>query len=178
MVEYSNIIFLDIDGVFNCQLFYHSEQFNKDESEAKDLDEYHLSHICRERIQWFNTLCKDTNSVVVVSSTWRLGRSVEDLQILFDECGGTFKVIDKTGHCKSRIRGVEIYEWLHDNITPETHGVHYFDYYNYVIIDDDSDMLLNQGTHFFQTDTYSGLTPTTCYKVKRFLTKKTFHCDV
>ena len=38
---------------------------------------------------------------------------------------------------------------------------------------DDSDMLLNQKEHFFQTDNYSGLTPTICYKIKRFITGRT-----
>ena len=31
-----------------------------------------------------------------------------------------------------------------------------------------------QQAHFFQTDSYSGLTPNTVYKIKRFLTHKTF----
>lgn len=29
-------------------------------------------------------------------------------------------------------------------------------------------------SHFFQTDNYAGLTPTICYKIKRFFTHKTF----
>ena len=43
---------------------------------------------------------------------------------------------------------------------------------DYVIFDDDSDMLLWQQKHFFKTDNYSGLTPTTCYKAKRYLDKE------
>jgi hypothetical protein len=35
-------------------------------------------------------------------------------------------------------------------------------------------MLLWQQHNFFQTDNYSGLTPTTTYKIKRFFTQKTF----
>ena len=53
----------------------------------------------------------------------------------------------------------------------ETCGCHYYDFYNYVIIDDDSDMLLNQQEHFFNTDYYSGLTHNTCYRIKRFFNK-------
>ena len=45
-------------------------------------------------------------------------------------------------------------------------------YNNYAIIDDDSDMLLWQKDNFFQTDSYSGLTPTTCYKIKNFFMQK------
>lgn len=44
-------------------------------------------------------------------------------------------------------RGVEIAEYLteHSDIT------------NYVILDDDSDMLLEQKDHFIQTDSYLGI---------------------
>jgi hypothetical protein len=119
-------------------------------------------------------LCKEINAVVVISSTWRLGKTVEELQEIFDYVGGTFKIIGKTDSSDLRVRGPEIKKWLEKNINEETHGCMYFDFYKYVIIDDDSDMLLNQREHFFQTDSYSGLTPTTCYKIKRFIKRKTF----
>lgn len=178
------IIFLDIDGVFNCQLFYTSNQF-KDYKEAKkslrksvkvkhiERLDYYKSQICQERIGWFNTLCDDLKADVVISSTWRMGKTVEQLQEIFEYCGGRFNIIGKTPYTGFE-RGTEISKWLHDNINEETHGVNYYDFYQYAIIDDDSDMLLNQSMHFFQTDAYSGLTPTTCYKIKRFFTHKTF----
>ena len=53
-------------------------------------------------------------------------------------------------------------------------GIHYYDFYRFAIIDDDSDMLLNQQFNFFQTDNYSGLTPNICYRIKRFFIHKTF----
>ena len=92
---YVPLIFLDVDGVFNCQIFYHSKQF-QDYKEAKktlrkslkakqiERMEYYSSQICRERIQWFNELCKEINAEVVVSSTWRMGKTVEQLQEIFD----------------------------------------------------------------------------------------------
>ena len=173
-VCYTPLIFLDIDGVFNCQLFYSSSQY-KDyrESEKTNKLDYYASQICKERIKWFNELCKEINAEVIVSSTWRNGKSVEQLQDIFDYCGGTFKVISKTPHTGFE-RGTEISKWLKDNIKPETHGCNYFDFHKYAIIDDDSDMLLNQKFNFFQTDKYSGLTPNTCYKIKRFITGRTF----
>jgi len=178
-----NIIFLDIDGVLNCQLHYHSLQFEsyrdakkqlvKDvKAERIDRMEYYKSQISLERILWFNELVKETDSGVVISSTWRLGKTVEELQGIFDACGGTFKVLDVTPHT-GYARGTEIYKWLYDN-TEKYFGIKYFDFYRYAIIDDDSDMLLTQQYNFFQTDNYSGLTPTTCYKIKRFFTNKTF----
>ena len=178
------LIFLDIDGVFNCQLFYSSKQF-KDYKEAKkqlrkdvkaervDRLDYYANQICKERIKWFSELCKEINAEVVVSSTWRSGKTVEELQEIFDYCGGTFKVISKTPHTGYE-RGTEISKWLQDNIKEETHGCLYFDFHKYAIIDDDSDMLLNQRFNFFQTDNYCGLTPNTCYRIKRFITGKTF----
>lgn len=178
------LIFLDIDGVLNCQLFYKSNQFN-DYKEAKkqlrkdvksqmiDKLDYYSRQICKERIKWLSELCKDVNAKVVVSSTWRSGKTVEELQEIFDYCGGTFKVIGKTPHTGYE-RGTEISKWLKENIKLETHGCHYFDFHTYAIIDDDSDMLLNQRFNFFQTDSYSGLTPNTCYKIKRFIIGQTF----
>ncbi len=179
--ELRNIIFLDIDGVFNCQLHYQSEQFlayrnrdhSKDSSNKKeDRLEYDKSQICEQRIKWFNELVEETNALVVISSTWR-SRGVQDLQEMFDYCSGTFKILDVTPHSNHRVRGVEIKEWLSKNCM-ELFGIHDFDFYRYAIIDDDSDMLLRQQDHFFQTDNYSGLTPNTCYKIKRFFTHKTF----
>lgn len=190
--KYNSIIFLDIDGVMNCQLFYtekfaHLERFDGiplykvvkkylhkliKKKEISDLD-YYKSQMCAKRIGWLNELCAETNSAVVLSASMRNGWSTEDLQKIFNYCGATFTIIDKTGNCQCRIRGVEIHQWLQDNCM-KWFGVNYYDFYRWVAIDDDSDFLLNQQDHLFQVDNYSGLTPTTCYKIKRFFTHKTF----
>lgn len=164
------IIFLDIDGVFNCQTFYSKRKVIID----KSLTEYRINQICKERISWFNELVEDIDANVVVSSSWR-SIGIEDLQKTFDGAGGTFKVHDITPYGgKGTVRGCEIKMWLEKNITKEKYGINYHDFYRYAIIDDDSDMLLKQQNHFFQTDNYSGLTPNTCYKIKRFATHETF----
>lgn len=170
-----NIIFLDIDGVFNCQLHYESEQFNDyvKNGDKENQMEYYAHQICKKRIQLLNKLCEETDTQIVVSSTWRSSKTIQELQDIFNYCGGTFKILDKTGHCDCRTRGCEIHKWLYDNCMVHF-GVNYYDFYRYAIIDDDSDMLLGQQMHFFQTDNYSGLTPTTVYKIKRFFTHKTF----
>jgi len=179
-----NIIFLDIDGVLNCELYYKGTQFNDYKSAKKELRkqvksenigrmEYYGSQICTDRIKLLNELCQETESKIVVSSTWRMTKSKEELQDILNNSGATFTVLDKTGHCECRTRGCEIYKWLQDNCMKHF-GVHGHDFYRYAIIDDDSDMLLNQQNHFFQTDTWSGLTPNTCYRIKRFFTHETF----
>lgn len=182
------IIFLDIDGVLNCQIYYESQQF-KDYKEAKkvlrkavkadeiEAIEYYSSQICKERIKMLNDLCLEIDAKVVISSTWRRNKSLELMQEIFKQNGATFEIISQTP-CTGYERGTEISLWLKENICLEIHGCNYYDFHKYAIIDDDSDMLLNQQFHFFKTDNYSGLTPNTCYKIKRFITGQTFGSPV
>ena len=178
------IIFLDLDGVFNCQIFYESKQYKDYKDANKKLKksvksgtisklEYYSSKICRERIGWFNSLCKDIDAEVVISASIRVRKTVQELQEIFNYSGATFKIIGKTEKLGYE-RGIEISKWLRDNIKPETHGCEYFDFHSFAIIDDNSDFLINQRFNLFQTDEYSGLTPNTCYKIKRFITGQTF----
>lgn len=169
------IIFLDVDGVLNSQLHYESKQYTNYLNfgdKTSDI-EYNKSQISEEKILMLNGLCEEINAIVVISASMRNQYSVEELQEIFNYCGATFTIIDKTGFTGFE-RGTEISQWLKKNITLEKHGCYYFDFNKYVIIDDDSDMLLTQQYNFFQTDTYIGLTPTICYKIKRFITNKTF----
>lgn len=164
-----NVIFLDIDGVLNCQVFYEktvkeAKKSLKKEVKRNAIDRmlFYKKQIDPERITWLNHLCTETNSVVVISSTWRKGNTFEELKNILAFCGATFKIIDVTPSLPCRVRGCEIHDWWSKN--GQTFS-------NYVIIDDDSDMLLNQTEHFFLTDSYSGLTPNTCYKIKNYLNK-------
>lgn len=174
------IIFLDIDGVFNCQIFYQENYKEvkkrlRKQVKSKEIErlERYKSQICPDRIKWFSELCKEVKADVVISSTWRIGKSVEELQEIMNYCGGSFRIIGKTENLGYE-RGIEISKWLRDNVKPETYGCNYYDFHRYAIIDDDCDMLLNQRFNFFQTDNYSGLTPNTCYKIKRFFSGRAF----
>ncbi len=168
------IIFLDIDGVLNCEVFYNSKQAQEAREEVKTDPESESSHwkhqICRERVSWLNDLCTEINAEVVISSSWR-GSGLEYCQKALQEAGATFEMIGVTPHLNQEgcLRGNEIYLWLQKNIVPATHGMFASDFKKYVIIDDDSDMLLWQQPNFFQTDRYSGLTPNMCWKIKNFL---------
>jgi hypothetical protein len=161
-----NIIFLDIDGVFNCQIFF--------KNSAKGVS-YVESMICKERVSWFNELCKDVKAKVVISSTWRMGKSLDEMKEIFAEVGGDFDIIGKTPILRgdASVRGNEIKLWLDKNIESVC-GIPERDFKSYVIIDDDSDMLYEHRNHLFLTDNYSGLTPITCYKVRRFFGGKMF----
>jgi hypothetical protein len=156
-----NIIFLDIDGVLNCDIY-----FAKEKSEG--IIKHPLSHICKERVGWLNELCAKTEAKVVLSSTWRYS-GLKYCQDVLKEAGATFEIIDVTPNLRGEncLRGNEILAWVKSN--QELLGYEYdSDFKSYAIIDDDSDMLYWQRNNFFQTDTYSGLTPNICYKIKRF----------
>ena len=189
--KYTNIIFLDVDGVLNCQLFYserykHLTQYDgipfyktvkkylRKQLKSKEIErlDYYKGEMCPFRMNLLNELCEETNTAVVLSASMRNRWSVEELQKIFNYCGATFTIIDKTDHTGYE-RGTEISKWLKENCD-KWFDVKYYDFYRYAIIDDDSDMLLNQQFNFFQTDNYMGLTPTTCYKIKNFFTHKTF----
>lgn len=163
----TKIIFCDFDGVLNSQL-YHTTPVKDRETNlgfAGDIDP--------AAVKLLNQLCSDTGAKVVVSSTWRLGRTVEELQDLLNKRGFTGEVIGTTpdmrtgqhGHCI--LRGNEILAWIKENRA--IIGADYHDYRHYVIFDDDSDMLYWQRNNYFQTDPYVGLTPNLCYRAKRFL---------
>ena len=157
-------IFLDIDGVLNHQLFYQektqSERFKEVGLPYCDLDP--------KKIELLNSLIELTGAQVVISSTWRMRRTVEELQSILEWGGFVGTVIAKTPNLSyskswdSVPRGAEIQVWL-DNTVKED--------YRYVIFDDDSDMLLSQRESFFHVDGYCGLTPNIIYKASRYLNK-------
>lgn len=175
----NRIIFLDIDGVLNCQLFYQDRASKKLMRKAVKKgnisgEDYHASQLCKERISWLNGLCERTGAQVVISSTWR-SSGLEYCKKALSDNGATFDIIDVTPWLKHEgcVRGNEIYHWIEKN-SVALFGIPSHEYRSYVIIDDDSDMLLWQAAHFFQTDNYSGLTPNTVYKIERFFTGKAF----
>lgn len=168
------IIFLDIDGVLNSEIFYGERHLRFESGEISRDDENHSkNNICTKIISYLNLLCQQIDAVVVISSSWRSGETVESMQNTLNEVGATFKIISLTPYTGYE-RGTEISKWLKNNINKETHGCLYFDFRNYVIIDDDDDMLLKQQQHFFKVDSYIGLTPTICEEIRKFITGKTF----
>ena len=190
--KFKNCLFLDVDGVLNCQLFYserykHLTQYDgipfyktvkkylRKLLKTKEISkwDYYKSEMCPMCMDMLNGLCERTNTAIVLSASMRSGWNVAELQEIFNYCGATFTIIGKTCHTKERIRGVEILEWLRENCM-EWFGVHSHNFYRYAIIDDDSDMLIWQQNNFFQTDNYSGLTPSTIYRIERFFTHETF----
>jgi hypothetical protein len=124
------VVFLDVDGVLNSIETFTARERARKEGPV-DTDEGH--QIDRGLVARLNTLLELTGAKVVVSSTWRMGRTTAELQKLLESRGFRGEVIGVTPihYNEGRERGHEIQEWLERS---RTH-VHSF-----VILDDDSDM--------------------------------------
>jgi Swiss Army Knife RNA repair-like protein len=125
------VIFLDIDGVL---------------APIRRWDRYgDLDPAC---IQVLNGIVARGGAGVVVSSTWRYGKTVAELQEILEAEGFTGCVLDKTPTgAPGADRGEEIAAWLAE------HAVD-----GYVIIDDHVDMG-ELRTHLVQTHPAHGLQP-------------------
>ena len=159
MADQVPIIFLDFDGVLNNQLFYTTGRAKK---KIYDIDP--------DNIKTLSTLFKyDTrNPKIVVSSSWRSGRTTSDFDEIFSKYDFHPEIIGLTEHLgKGTVRGNEIKSWLDEH--PELCGDTYYNYNRYVIFDDDSDMLLCQRNNFIHVDAYCGLSPRNVYHAERIL---------
>lgn len=136
------VAFLDFDGVLNSEqsaIFWHNKRDQaKWESEmytswTGSLKEYLAQEFCPIALSNVEELIRRVPDLkIVVSSTWRIGETVESLKnILKPAKLVSDAVIDVTPRLKLIPRGNEIQAWLdkHPEVT------------EFVIIDDDSDML-------------------------------------
>ena len=137
------MIFLDIDGVL---------------APIRQWDRYgDLDPMC---IGVLNEIVARGGADVVISSTWRYGKTVAELQEMLDAGGFTGRVLDKTpvGAAGSD-RGDEIATWLAE------HPVS-----GYVIIDDHVDMGALR-THLVLTQPAKGLQPADVSRALATLTR-------
>lgn len=139
------VIFLDIDGVLNTADSMYMDRFIPCEDIDGQIVPDHLSY---RSVRILNDIIKETGAKVVISSTWRLGRSVEWLQKLLDRYGFEGEVIGRTGKLWDECRGAEIQQWL--DVKTD------YDIESFIIIDDDSDMAHLLG-HLVHTEIMLGL---------------------
>lgn len=151
------VIFLDIDGVLNNQkhikkifkLLGKEQYFQL----LKDLGEMPFDYRSCKRLQ---KLIKETNAEIILSSTWRNSKDL----IRGIEKYAEIEIKDVTPRLQD-IRGKEIQQYL------DTHA----EITNYVIIDDDKDMLENQLDHFVNTNFTYGFTKENYLQCKEILEK-------
>lgn len=151
-----NIIFLDIDGVIATP------------KTIKD----GMWGLTPEKQDLLEIILKKTNAKIVISSSWRKHNLQDTIEHMnkkgFRFCdkivGITLRAyhyIEKGIHL-SIPRGVEIKQWIDTNI----HSNNGKDWeqkelgkdWNYIILDDDTDMLLEQKNNFINCDSMEGLT--------------------
>jgi len=151
------VIFLDFDGVINSEqssTFWHNKRDQeKWENEMYSswegtLFEYLAHEFCPIALSNVEELVRRVPDVkIVVSSTWRLGHTVDDLKKILKHAKLVADaIIDVTPAFRDGPRGNEIKDWLdrHPEVT------------NYVIIDDDRDMLEEQQENFVNTSSLHG----------------------
>lgn len=149
------ILFIDIDGVFVTQDYgmkLHNAGVRQpmrvfDPLTVKRLDD----------------IIDSTECDVVVSSTWRIGRTIEDLQNLFlgSGLGKSKKIIGKTDMIESRNRGREIKNWLKEN-------TEWNNTMRWAVLDDG---YVDVNDHLFQTSFDTGLTDSIRDQVIDYLLK-------
>lgn len=175
MKEYKKIIFLDIDGVMASIPFLSKKTKH--------------GFIDPKKCQLLNTL-QDIGAEIVISSSWGYdnGRTEKTLR----ECGLTLPIIGYTDHFYTDwfCRGNEIEKWLCEHFggmctkyykdydgTPYYRKHYHNDDidYEYVILDDDSDMLYGQKDNFIKVDVYTGLTKRHINKALKILMRQCDH---
>jgi len=159
------IVFLDIDGVLNHEAFYRKRQ----EEGIHIYPTYPLSEFDPESVSRLNYILEQTGAKVVMSSSWRHGRTIQELQNILEKVGFKGELIDKTPSFKHDdcVRGNEIEKWIDDH--RELLGADKFRYCEYVILDDDCDMLYTQKDNFIHVDRYVGITMQTAIRAINIL---------
>ena len=141
------IIFLDIDGVLNSENYY-----KKVDRTKKDWNKFNPL-----AVEMIRRLIEEFDASIVISSTWRYGLVKELKNELIKS--GLVKYLHKdwkTPEIYPSHRGEEINLWL-DN---------HSEVIDYVIIDDDENILEEQKNWFIRTDINVGMTEEHYYKAR------------
>lgn len=157
------VIFLDIDGVLN------SEEFAIWCNEFPDfVREGGSNWVDPNAVKMITSLCDECDAKLVISSSWRLfdtTSTIEDFKRYRDLTPLCKYIVGVTPrNSDDRIwesRGEEIQQYLDSH--PEIE--------NYVIVDDDNDMLESQKDHFVRCNYLFGLVPSLVLKMKEILNK-------
>lgn len=159
------VIFLDIDGVLNHEAFYR-ERFEKKHDES--VVEYPYSEIDPKCVDHLNNLVENTGAKIVISSTWRhSGLEYCKNALVSHGFKGDIIGVTPSSRCNMCLRGNEILDWIKKN--EELIGCSYYNFTEYVILDDDSDMLYWQRNNFLLIDRFVGLTMGDVFRAKKIL---------
>lgn len=141
---------MDIDGVLNSKTYYKTVDRTK-----KDWNRFNPL-----AVEMIKRLIEEFKSSIVISSTWRFAFVKELKNELIKS--GLVKYLHKdwkTPEAYPSHRGEEINLWLDNH--PEA--------IDYVIIDDDENILEEQKNWFIRTDINEGMTEEHYYKVRQMI---------
>jgi hypothetical protein len=156
------VIFLDIDGVLNCEDAYRSGECKYTEWINHRGDNDHHQSFCSWSKEWLNKLINETDAKIVISSTWRHS-GIEFMQSVWKHENMCGEIIGITPSFRGDIkgytipRGCEIDHYLENDLKfnhinwdkgIQQEYINKSGVDNYIIIDDDSDMLYGQRHHF------------------------------
>jgi hypothetical protein len=151
------IIFLDMDGVLCTQRAHIAQGL-------QHMPNHHpfMDALDREAVGMLNAFTAQFYTKYVLSSTWRKQHTQTEMEQHLRKYGwkGEFHDDWKTDE-DGPVRGWEIERWLgnHRDVT------------NYIILDDNSDMLDSQKFHFVQTDEWNGLTAQNYWQMEKIFRK-------
>lgn len=147
------IIFLDLDGVLNSRA---SMMLQAMEPGAGLMMQPHRIHVVI-----LNEIVRASGANVVITSTWRISRTKNDIQQLLSGKGFSGEIIDTTPVLQGETRGTEIRAWLAERKDIEA----------FVILDDERDMG-DLCDWLVQTKTEDGLLASHIPDVLKILHKK------
>ena len=128
---HNKLIFLDIDGVLN-----HTAAL----SDGVEL--------VADKIALLRRLVGNTDANIVLSSSWRVLYNMEQLTAMFAVLGFIkIPIVAATPSLDNKPRGYEIRQWLADKAP----------FADYLILDDDLDMLDSQLPYLVHTNMHCGL---------------------
>ncbi len=150
------IVFLDIDGVLNTESFVASVKEAEDAGRPHPdgrgplspfpTDGWWSDMLDREAVDLLNQVAPVAS--FVISSTWRINKSLEDMQNILNLAGLQGKVVGMTARLHGHERGKEISAFLTENPNMS----------DFVILDDRDDMAPNED-RLVKTDSRTGLQP-------------------
>jgi len=134
-----NVIFTDIDGVFNLAV---SSKKNWNYSS----------------IEIYNRICEEFDLKPVITSTWRTNHTIKELQRVFDYWGIDTPIYDYTPILYSEPRGIEIDTWLRENPCDK-----------WVVIDDNVSGITPFVSNVVKCRGWFGLTEDEYFEIKNIL---------
>ena len=156
------ILFLDIDGVLNCERAYKLGYCKYVKWNWENGMEDHHQSFCSWSKELLNKLIDETDAKIVISSTWR-SSGIEFMRKVWEIEGMHGEIIGITPSFRGGIngytipRGCEIDYYLKHDLgfshinwdkSVQKEYIERTGIENYIIIDDDGDMLYGQRNHF------------------------------